>query len=341
MGILSFSRDIGVDLGTSRTRVYVPHKGVVFDEPSVAAFDPGSEETLVCVGNAAKEMVGRTDDRVRVCPTIVSGVVQDERVVEQYLEESLRQSRGVLRFIRHDMLIGMPTKATSMEQRAVLQVCKRAGARNVFTEQNAVLAALGIGAHKEELRGRMVADIGAGLTEAAVISLGGMSSANSVKVGGDDMDMAIARHIRHQHQLLISKDTARRVKETIGSVIPTDEPQEVQVKGSDAHTRLPRIITLTENDIADAVKEVVEQILEAIATVFQSTPPELTSDIIDQRITLTGGTAKLKGLDKVIAEHINAPVQVADDPEHAVIRGISRSMQTGHLSFHKQVLLAR
>ena len=340
MGILRFSRDIGIDIGTSRTRIYVPHRGVVFDEPSVAAFSADHKNTLLCIGTQAKEMIGRTDERAVAVPTMISGAVQDEKVVEQYLETSLRQSRGIFKFVRHDMLTGIPTKATSMEQRAIMQVCKRAGARNVFTEQNAILAALGIGAHKDELRGRMVADIGAGLTEAAVISLGGMSSSHAVKVGGNDMDRAIAQHVKQQQQLLISEDTARKVKETIGSVMPQDNPKEIRVKGSDAQSRLPRIITLTSNDIADAVQEVVTKILETIAVVFQKTPPELTSDIIDQRITLTGGTAKLHGIDQTIGKYINAPVQVADQPEHAVIRGIGRSIQTGHLNFHKRVLLS-
>lgn len=334
MGFFSFAQNIGIDLGTSHTRVYVPYKGVVFDEPSVLALDKNG---LLYIGNDAKEMVGRTDKNTQIQKIIARGAIQDEKIAEQYLRKIFRQSRGILRFLRQDTLAGVSTNATNMQQRAMMQTCKRAGTRGVFTEENAVLAAFGVGMHKDELYGRMVADVGAGLTETAVISLGGVSSSSTVSVGGGDMDRSIIAYIEKQYQLLISEDTARKIKEKIGSAIQSAHPKELRVKGGDAHSKLPRVIRITSNDIADAVRGEVDIILKAVASVFQSTPPELTSDIIDRGLVLTGGVAKLHGLDAEISGHINVPVQVADDPEHAVIRGIGRSIQSGHLDFHKWV----
>ena len=235
----------------------------------------------------------------------------------------------------------MPTNATGMEQRAVVQTCKRAGARNVFVGKNAILAAFGIGTHRDELRGRMVADIGAGLTEAAVISLGGMSSWNTVKVGGDDMDRSIVEYIKTRYQLLVSRETAKKIKEKIGSVITVGSPKEVRVRGSDARNKLPRIIRVSSNDIADAIRNETQKILRTIADVFKETPPELTSDILEKGIVLTGGVANLGGIADVVEEYVNAPVHIADDPEHAVIRGIGRSIQIGHVDFHRRALLSK
>ena len=338
MGIFSFSRNIGVDLGTSHTRVYIPYKGIVFNEPSILAVDKGG---FVCIGKDAKEMLGRATRDAKIQPIIMRGAIQDEKITEQYLRKIFKQSRGPLAFLRQDTLASVPTNATNMQQRAMIQTCRRAGTRNVFTEENAVLAAFGVGMHKDELHGRMVADIGAGLTETAVISLGGASSSSTVKVGGDDMDRSVVKYIEKQHQLLISKDTARKIKEKVGSAIQNANPKEIRVKGGDIRSKLPRVIRITSNDIADAVREEVSMILEAIASVFQSTPPELTSDIIDRGLVLTGGVAKLHGLDVEISKHINVPVHIADDPEHAVIRGIGRSIQSGHLDFHKWVTQAK
>lgn len=343
MSFFSFSRDVGVDFGTFRTRIFVPYKGVVFDEPSVVAVDDKTR-SFVCMGNYAKEMEGRTIEGMQVTDVLSRGVVQDEQIAEQYLRGGLKQSHGFLsiaNFLRHDVLVNVPTDITSMEERAVIQTCKRAGARNVFAEKSVILAALGIGTPRDELRGRMIVDIGAGLTEAAVISLGGMSSSSSVRVGGNDVDRSIVHYIGDRHQLLISKETAREMREKIGSVLMVQNPEEIKIKGNDAQNRLPRVVSVTSNDIADAIYKEMGRIFTTIEKVFQSTPPELTSDIIDRGIVLTGGTAKLRGMDEAIERHIGVPVQVANDPEHAVIRGIGRSIQTGHLDFHKQALLTR
>ena len=187
----------------------------------------------------------------------------------------------------------------------------------------------------------MVTDIGAGVTESAVISLGGMSSYRSVKVGGNDMDNSIVRYVRKHYQLLISPDVARRVKERIGTAVTVSEPRELKVRGSDLSTRLPRVIRVNSNDIASAVEREAKSIVETIVSVFQDTPPELTADIIEKGVILTGGVANLKGIAKVVEREINVPVYIADDPEHAVIRGIGRSIQTGHLNFHRRSVLLK
>lgn len=338
MGIFSFSRNIGIDMGTSQTRLYMPYRGITFDEPSIVALD---KKEMVCIGSNAKEMMERANQRAEARHIIIYGAIQDEKMVEQYLRKVFKQSNGILKFIRRDALVGVPTNATNMQQRSAMQTCGRAGMRRVFTEKNAILAALGVGMHKDELHGRMISDIGAGLTETAVISLGGASSSSTVQVGGNDMDTSIVSYIERHHQLLISKGTARRIKEKIGSAMQLTNPKEIKVKGGDARNKLPRIVRVTSNDIADAIRGEVKMILDAIASVFQSTPPELTSDIIDRGLILTGGVAKLHGLDVEISKHINVPVQVADEPEHAVIRGIGRSMQSGHLDFHKWVIQSK
>ena len=338
MGIFSFSRNIGIDLGTARTRVYVPYRGIIFDEPSIIASDKSGE---VYIGRDAKEMFDRTVENATVRHCVARGVIQDERLAEQYLRKVIKQSNGILSFLRRDALNGVPTNATNMQQRSAIQTCRRVGIRHVFIEQNAVLAAIGVGMHQDELQGHMVADIGAGLTETAVISLGGMSSSNSVPVGGSDMDRSIVGHVKKHYQLLIGVGTARKIKEKIGSAIQMAAPREITVKGGDARSKLPRTVRITSNDIADAIRGEVGAILDAVASVFQSTPPELTSDIIDRGLILTGGVAKLHGLDTEISKHINVPVQVADDPEHAVIRGIGRSIQSGHMNFHKWVIKSK
>ena len=285
-----------------------------------------------------------SDDRRKMpmCrPFLLGGAIQDEKTTEQYLKEIFDRSDGMFTFLRRDVLIGVPTNATNMQQRTMVQTCRRSGTRNVFTEQNAILAAFGVGMHKDELYGRMVTDIGAGLTETAVISLGGTSSSSTIAVGGNAMDISIVKYIEKRYQLLISENTARKIKEKIGSVVHSSTPKILRVKGSDFHNRLPRVIQITSNDVADAVQGEVAMILEAVASVFQRTPPELTSDIIDRGLILTGGVAKLHGLNTEISKHINVPVQVADDPEHAVIRGIGRSIQSGHLNFHKWMIRSK
>lgn len=338
MGLLSFSRNVGVDLGTSHTRVYVPYRGVVFDGPSVLASD---KKNSVYIGNEAKEMLGRMLKDIDIRFIISHGIVQDEQVVEWYLRHIFKQFRGLSRIFRNDVLVNVPTNATNMQQRAMMQTCRRAGMRHVFTEANSVLSALGVGMDKSDLKGRMIADIGAGLTETAVISLGSASSSSTVKIGGNDMDRSIVDHIKRQYQLLVSSDTARKIKEGIGSVLQSNSPKTLRVKGGDLHTKLPRVVSITSNDVADAVRGEVDMILKAVADVFQSTPSELVSDVIERGLVLTGGVAKLHGLDVEISKHINVPVQIADDPEHAVIRGIGRSIQSGHLDFHKWVIQAK
>ena len=341
MSLFSFTRDVGIDFGTSRTRIYVPYQGIVFDEPSVIAFNSSDTSRPMCIGTEANEMPGRVSGDITVHNIVSRGVVQDERIAEQFLRIALRRSQRIFHFIRNDILVSTPTHITSMQQRALIQSCKRAGAKNVFTEANTVLTALGVGIHRDELHGRMVANIGAGTTEVAVISLGGISSSNSIKIGGDDMDVSIMRYVQQRYHLLISKDVARRAKEKVGSVALSEKPKDVRVKGSDERTKLPRIVKITSNDIADAIQEEVKSILETLKGVFHNTPPELTSDIIEQGVILAGGVAKLRGIASIIEKHINAPAYVADDAEYAVIRGIGKSIQTGHLDFHRRALLSK
>ena len=341
MGFFSLSRNVGIDLGTSRTRVYVPNRGVVFDEPSVLALSANGSD-LLCIGKAAGEMIGRVSGGEQVHDIVIRGMVQNEHIAERFLREIFSKISGFFKFFRRDAVVGVPTNATGMQRRAIMQVCRRAGLRNVFTECNTILAAAGAGMYRDDLRGRMVADIGAGFTEASVISLGGAGSGSSVvHVGGNDMDRSIVSYVEQEYGLLISEETARKVKERVGSAVVEDESREVRVKGNDARDRLPKILRITSNDIAHAVREETDAILHAVASVFRETSPDLTSDIIDNGLILTGGVAKMHGLDTEISRFINVPVHVADESGHAVIRGIRKSIQSGHLHFHKMVMRSK
>ena len=339
MALFPFSRNIGIDLGTHKTRVYVPYSGIVFNEPSILALD--KNKNVMCVGKSAYEMSGRAPEDIEIHKTIFRGIIQDEELAEKYLNFIFKRMRGVMRFFKNDVLVGIPTNATGMEQRAIIHTCKLAGARNVCVGINSILSAYGIGMHADELRGRMVTSIGAGLTESAVISLGGMSSHSSIKIGGDDMDVSIVEHVRQKYHLNISVDAARIAKESIGHIEILKVPKETKVKGNDVTSKLPRIVKINSNDISRAIASDIKKILENIANVFQNTPPELTSDIIEKGIVLTGGSSNLNDIAITVERYINTPVRIADDPESATIRGIGKSIQTGHVDFHKKSLLLK
>lgn len=339
-------REIGIDIGTSRTRIYIPYRGIVFDEPSVISFysDAPHSDTysdILCIGDCSEEMRGRAPGEVLVKQLVINGAIQNQEHVRLYLTHALKKVKGVLQLIRSDALINIPVSSTSMENRTFIDTCRKSDLRNVYREHSVILAAFGVGTQQDELRGRMVADIGAGITEVGVISFGGINSKGAVKIGGDDMDQKIVDYVENNYNIIISIDAARKIKEKIGSVILNDKPKEIRVKGGDLKTKLPRTITVTSNDVAEAVSDTLEEIIGVISRVFQDTPPELISDIIDRGIILTGGLSNLLNIDKVIERAVNAPVYVAEKPEQAVIRGIGRIMQTKHISFHKNKLLSK
>lgn len=334
-----FSRDIGIDMGSSRVRVFVPNKGVVFDEPNYLVFSK-ADNRLVSWGESAKEARERTAPDLLVHHIMDHGLILDQKRAIEYIRLMFSEISGPFALLRKDVLSNTPTDVPNVDLRTFMEVFRRAGARNVFLEQNAILAAFGIGMRKKDLRAWMVVDIGAGLTDIGVISLGGLSSYKSVKVAGDDMDGDIVEYVKKKFSLIISKEVAEKAKKQIGSSSLQDDKGEFGITGSDAISKLPRSMQITSKEIAEAIQGSLMKIVEAVGSVFQETPPEITSDILEQGIVLSGGTAKLHGISQFISTHINAPVYVVDDPEYAVIRGIGKRIQAGHVQYHKQQLLS-
>ena len=321
--IFSFSNGMGIDLGSSRTRIYVRGKGVIFDAPSTFVRDIDTDK-LLFLGKRVEEVRGRTSLNLEVLSIVNRGTVIDQKYAVKYLRHAIEEVGGIFSFIKQDVLIGVPTEASNVEQRIIVEVCRKSGAKSVSSECNALLAAFGVGIKRDDYRAWMLVDIGAGLTEIGIISFGGLGRAKSVKVGGSDMDEAIARHIKNKYKLNISTDVAEVAKRTIGSANQQADGGSMQINGSDAVTKLPRSITITSQDIADGIQLELKKIIDAIGHIFQETPPEITSDIIERGIVLVGGVAQLQHLAPVIKSAINAPVYVADDPSNAVIRGISK-----------------
>ena len=217
-------KEIGIDMGTSRTRIYVPYRGIVFDEPSVISFNSNDSSDPLCIGDCSEEMMGRAPDDVSVHQIIINGTIQNQEHARTYLLHALRKIKGIFRFIRSDALICIPLSSTSMENRIFIDTCRKSELRNIYREHSVILSAIGIGTQQDELRGRMVADIGAGLTEVGVISFGGINSSRVAKIGGDDMDRKIVEYIEQNYQVIISIDAARTIKEDIGSAVLTKSP---------------------------------------------------------------------------------------------------------------------
>lgn len=324
----SLLRDIGVDIGTSRTRIYLPNKGIVFDEPSFLVFNTRTKE-LISWGAHTDEVRGRASADIEVVQIMRHGIIENQRHATQYLRHTFREIIGLFSFLRKDVLVGIPTAASNLEQRTMLEVCRKAGAKNVYPESNALLAALGVGVQQDDFRGWMIVDIGAGLTEVGVISFGGLNSHKTVKIGGNAFDAAIVAYTKNKYKLDISREVAEKAKCAIGSADVQEEGETTEIHGADLTTKLPRTITVTSKDIAEAIQPELLKIIETTGSVFHNTPPEITADIIERGIVLVGGGAQLRDIDKAIKRFINTPVQVASDPAHAVIKGIGRRLQTG------------
>ena len=340
MSWFSFSRNIGIDFGTSRTRLYVPNRGIIFDEPSLISFSTDGKE-VISIGEHSEELKGRVSDNIIVHSVMERGVIQHQEYAEIYLKEAMKRVRGIGNVIKSDSVINVSLANTSMEVRSLLQACKSAGVRNIYSDYSVLFASLGSGSKQTQLHGRMIANIGAGTTEVAVISFGGINNSGFDKIGGIDMDQDIVNHVLERYGVHISLDVAKQVKETVGSVVSLKNEKEIQVTGNDVSKKLPKVITLTSNDVQEATEETVDKIINVIAHVFRDTPPELTSDIIDHGIILTGGVANMPHLAAVIQHAVNAPVKIANDPELCVIRGIGKSIKNKQIDFHKQSLLSK
>jgi len=316
------SHDLGVDLGTSSTLVYVKGKGIVIRESSVVAINQKTKQILA-IGDEAKKMVGRTPAHIVAVRPLVDGVVSDFEVTEQmlryFIERVHRQTFTI--FPRPRVVIGIPYGVTEVERRAVEEAAVNAGVREVFLIEEPIAAAIGARLPVQDASGSMVVDIGGGTTEVAVLSLGGVVASRSIRIAGDEMNEDILNFARDEFNLLLGERTAEEIKINIGSAMPLEQPATMTIRGRDLVTGLPKEISISDDQVREALKRSVGAIVEAVKATIEETPPELVADIMEQGITLCGGGALLKGLDRLLAQETETVVNVADDPLTAVVRG--------------------
>ncbi|WP_427383305.1 rod shape-determining protein [Janibacter sp. G56] len=312
-------RDLAIDLGTANTVIHEQGRGIVLDEPSVVAVRSGSDE-LVAAGTRAKEMLGRTPGAIRAVRPLRDGVISDADVAERMLRYFVDQVRPS-RLIRPRMVVCVPSEVTGVERRAVEDAAIRAGARRVYVIEEPLAAAIGAGLPITRTSACMVVDIGGGTTDVAVIALGGIVAARSLRLGGDDLDEAIIAHLKADYSLLLGERSAEDIKVAAGSAYPLGQELSARVRGRDLATGLPKTVDVSSAEVRRAVEEPVLRIVAVVREVLDVCPPELAGDVLDNGITLTGGGALLRGLDERLRRELGVPVTVADDPMHAVVRG--------------------
>jgi len=329
-----FSMDIGIDLGTANSLVYVKDRGIVLREPSVVAIQTGTNRVLA-VGDEAKRMLGRTPGNITAIRPMKDGVIADFEITEAMLRFFIRKVHNHRMIIKPRIIISVPSGITEVEKRAVKDSASHAGAREVYLIEEPMAAAIGVGLPVQEPAGNMIVDIGGGTTEVAIISLAGIVFSRSVRVGGDELDEAIIQYMKRVYNLMIGERTAEQIKISVGSAYPLPEETTIDVKGRDLVAGLPKTLTLTSEEVREALHEPVSTIVEAIRFVLERCPPELSADLVDRGIVLAGGGALLKGIDKLIAEQTGLPVHVADDPLSAVAEGTG--MVLNELKFLRKV----
>lgn len=321
-----FSNDIAIDLGTATTLVYVRGKGIVLSEPSVVAVDKDTNRVRA-VGEEAKRMLGRTPSNIVAIRPMRDGVIADFEITESMIRHFIRKVHNSRRISRPRMIIGIPSGITEVERRAVRESAERAGAREVYLITEPMAAAIGAGLPIQEPAGSMVVDIGGGTTEVAVISLGGIVVFKSSRTAGDELDNAIITHVKREYSMFIGERTAEEIKMKIGSAFALNPEETMEIKGQDLVAGLPKTMVVTSEEIRGALEEPVSEILSAIRQTLERTPPELAADIVDRGMFLTGGGAKLRGLDKLIAEETKLPVIVAETPVECVVLGAGRALE--------------
>jgi len=333
-----FSTKIGIDLGTSKSIVFLPKKGVVFQEPSVVAVSL-LDNKILAVGKEAKEMLGRTPAEIKIYRPLKDGVIADFRVTLAMIRYFLRKTLGFFRFIKPEILVSIPAGATSTERRALVEAGKEAGAREVFVAKEPILAALGAGIPIESCSGNMIVDIGGGTSEVAVISLGGIVTANSVRVAGDKIDQAIADYIRKRYNLAVGEQMAEEIKIRIGTALPEKEPKEMEVKGRDLVSGLPRNIKINSNEICQAISDVLEEIIQAVKITLRETPAELSADVMEKGMVLSGGGSLLRNLPQLFEKAIGIPTILAEEPILCVAKGTGIILK--NLDLYKRSLMAK
>jgi len=318
-----FSNDMGIDLGTATTLVYAKGQGIVLCEPSVVAIQKGTHNVLA-VGEEAKRMLGRTPGNIIAIRPMKDGVIADFEITEDMLRYFIKKVHNRKVFVRPRMVIAIPSGITEVEKRAVKDSAEHAGAREVYLVEEPIAAAIGVGLPIQEPSGNMIIDIGGGTTEIAVISLAGIVFSRSIRIGGDELDDAIIEHLKKTYNLMIGERTAEDIKIKIGSAYPLEEELTMEVRGRDLVAGLPKTITISSEEVREAVAGTISAILEATRMTLERTPPELSSDLIERGIILAGGGALLRGMDKLISEETGLPVHVAEDPMTAVAIGTGK-----------------
>jgi rod shape-determining protein MreB len=321
-----FGKKIGIDLGTTTVLVYIPKKGIIINEPSVVAVSLADRKVLA-VGKEAKDMIGRTPDTIVARRPLKDGVIADYRTTEAMLRYFINKALGGVRLFRPEVMVAVPGGITSTERRAVIDATISAGARAAYIIKEPVVAAIGADIPIGSASGHMIIDIGGGTSEIAVISLGGIVASTSVRIGGNKIDAAIQEHVRRKHGLAVGERTAEDIKIKIGSALYLEDKMELEVKGRDMITGLPRIITVTSDDVTDAIQHELQGIVEAIKDVLRSTPPELSADVMQKGMVLSGGSSQLRNLDRLFAEATGVPAYVADNPQQCVAKGTGIALE--------------
>jgi len=322
-----FSHDMGIDLGTANTLVHVKGRGIVLREPSVVAIKSDSGDVLA-VGEEAKQMIGRTPGNIIAIRPMKDGVIADFDVTQAMLKYFIRKAMNSKSFVRPRVVVGVPSGVTEVEKRAVIDAAQQAGAREAYLIEEPMAAAIGAGLPVEEATGSMVVDIGGGTTEIAVISLGGIVTSCSIRVGGDEMDSSIVQYIKRMYNLMIGERTAEEIKMTIGTAIVTPEADKtMDIRGRDLVSGLPKTLTIQAKEIREALNDPIYKIIDAVKSTLEKTPPELAADVMDHGIMMTGGGALLTNLDKLLSHETGMPVLVSEDALSCVGEGTGRSLE--------------
>jgi rod shape-determining protein MreB and related proteins len=333
-----FVKKLGIDLGTANTLVFIPGRGVVLNEPSVVAVSK-QENKILSVGLEAKEMVGRTPDSITAYRPMRDGVIADYRVTEAMLRYYMDKALGRFNLLKPEVIVSVPAGVTSTERRAVVEAAVKAGAKRAYVVKEPILAAIGAGIPIHEPRGHMVVDIGGGTTDVAVIALGGIVASTSVKCAGNRLDLSIADYIKRTFNLAVGEKTAESIKIQIGSAVPVDDEMCIIIKGRDLISGLPRSTEVRTNEIVKSLNRELREIVRAVKDVFQETPPELASDIIDHGIIMSGGSSQLRNLPELIFRRIGVKARLADDALFCVVKGTGIALE--HLDVYKKTIIVK
>ena len=332
-------RKIGIDLGTCNSLVFIPKKGVVLQEPSVVAVAL-EENRILAVGEEAKEMTGRTPDTIRVYRPLKDGVIADFRVTQAMLKYFIDKVSGFWKFLKPEMMIGVPAGITSTERRAVVEAALNAGAKQAYLAKEPILAAIGAGIPINSCSGNMIVDIGGGTSEVAVISLGGIVSCQSLRTAGDKLDVAISDYIKKKYNLAVGEQTAEEIKIKIGTALPEKEEKKMEIRGRDLISGLPRTIKISSNETAEAFSEILSEIIHVVKQVLRETPPELSADIIDKGMIVSGGGALLRNIAERISQETGVPCFLAEDPLLCVAKGTGVVLENLE-AYKKSIMLKR